>query len=68
MSQFLLFLQFFALLGKNPQLVSALDWKQGTLFAPTNQALNEHEKDHPGQFNNFTLLYHFSNREMPYFF
>jgi len=42
---------------------SALEYKQGTIFAPTNAAIDEYRKAYPNDLNNFTLLYHYSKTE-----
>ena len=54
------FLQFLDLVRNSPFLNASLPWRQGTLFAPTNQAIKEFD----GKIDNYTLLYHFCKFEM----
>lgn len=53
-------LQFLSLVRGSPFLNASLPWRQGTLFAPTNDAIRKH-RHLGGRIDNHTLLYHFGN-------
>ncbi|XP_021951577.1 fasciclin-1 isoform X1 [Folsomia candida] len=52
--------EFLSLVRGSPFLNASLPWRQGTLFAPTNDAIRKH-RHLGGRIDNHTLLYHFAN-------